>query len=188
MKLIVGLGNFEEKYLFTRHNAGFMAVDFFALEHDQSFKTEQKLKSKIAKFKLNGEDIVVIKPLTYMNLSGEAVIAVMNFYKIESKDILIIYDDISLDLGKVRFRPSGSDGGHNGIKSIIKSIGTQTFDRLKIGIGPQPNIPSEAFVLQNFSKDELEKLKTVLKMPMIEYYIKNGLGESQNYYNGVDNS
>lgn len=179
MKLIIGLGNFEEKYLFTRHNAGFMAVDFFVQANSQSFKQEKKLKSMIAKF----DDVVVIKPLTYMNLSGEAVRAVIDFYKIDVKDILVIFDDISLDLGRIRFRASGSDGGHNGIKSIIQHIGTKDFDRLKIGIGPQPNIPSEAFVLQNFTKDELEKLKEVLKQSMIEDYLIGGLEKVQNMYN-----
>lgn len=183
MKLIVGLGNFEDKYLFTRHNAGFMAVDFFAQENSQNFKIEKKLKSAISKFKLNGDDIILIKPLTYMNLSGEAVIATMNFYKIDIKDILIIYDDIALDLGKVRFRNSGSDGGHNGIKSIINHLGSKNFSRLKIGIGPQPNIPSEAYVLQNFTQDELKELKEILKRPMIEDYLKYGIEKSQNTYN-----
>lgn len=183
MKLIIGLGNFEEKYLFTRHNVGFMAVDFFANANNQTFKIEKKLKSNIVKFKINNEDIILVKPLTYMNLSGEAVIAVMNFYKIEPKDILVVYDDISIDLGRVRFRSSGSDGGHNGIKSIIKNIGTKDFDRLKIGIGPQPNIPSEAYVLQNFSKDELEDLKVILKKSIIEDYLKYGLEKVQNTYN-----
>ena len=183
MKLIVGLGNFEEKYLFTRHNAGFMMVDFFVRINNQSFKIEKKLKSALAKFKFNSEDIVVVKPLTYMNLSGEAVNAVMNFYKINIKDILIIYDDISLDLGRVRFRNSGSDGGHNGIKSIIKHLGTKDFDRLKIGIGPQPNIPSEAYVLQNFSQEELNKIKEILKTPLIENYLKDGLEKVQNVFN-----
>ncbi len=183
MKLIAGLGNFEPKHLLTRHNAGFMAVDFLLQRHAQSFKVEQKLKSKIAKFKLNGEDIVVIQPLTYMNLSGEALVAVMNFYKIDVKDILVIYDDISLDLGTLRFRADGSDGGHNGIKSIIKSLGTKEFDRLKIGIGPQPNIPSESFVLQNFTQDELVKIKEILKQPAIEDYLGKGLEQSQNIYN-----
>lgn len=179
MKLIIGLGNFEDKYLFTRHNAGFMAVDFFVQANNQSFKQDKKLKSMVAKF----SDVVVIKPLTYMNLSGEAVRAVMDFYKIDVKNILVIFDDLSLDLGRVRFRASGSDGGHNGIKSIIQHIGTKNFDRLKIGIGPQPNLPSEAFVLQNFTKDELEKLKETLKQPMIQDYLKDGLDKVQNMYN-----
>lgn len=187
MKLIIGLGNFEDKYLFTRHNAGFMVVDFFVRLNGQTFKQDKKLKSSLAKFKFNNEDVaedvILIKPLTYMNLSGEAVSAVMNFYKIDIKDILVIYDDISIDLGRVRFRDSGSDGGHNGIKSIIQHLGTKTFDRLKIGIGPQPNIPSEAYVLQNFSNEELEKLKEVLKKPMVEDYLKDGMEKSQNIYN-----
>ena len=183
MKLIIGLGNFEDKYLFTRHNVGFMAVDFFAQEHGQAFKNESKFKGQVAKFKLDGEDIILLKPSTYMNLSGESVIAVMNFYKIESKDILVVYDDISLELGSTRFRASGSDGGHNGIKSIIKVLSSQKFDRLKIGIGPQPPIPSENFVLQNFNKEELEKLKPVLKKPAIADYIKYGIEKAQNLHN-----
>lgn len=183
MKLIVGLGNFEDKYLFTRHNAGFMAVDIFTVSNSQMFSVEKKLKSKVAKFKFNGEDIVIIKPLTYMNLSGEAVIATMNFYKIDISDIIVVYDDISLDLGRIRFRNSGSDGGHNGIKSIIKHLGTDKFNRLKIGIGPQPNIPSEAYVLQNFTQDELDRLKEILKKPLIEDFLKEGIEQAQNMYN-----
>lgn len=183
MKLIIGLGNFEDKYLFTRHNAGFMVVDFFVRANSESFKIDKKLKSAVAKFRFESEDVVVIKPLTYMNLSGEAVSAVMNFYKIDKKGVFVIYDDIALDLGRVRFRNSGSDGGHNGIKSIINHLGTKDFDRLKIGIGPQPNIPSEAYVLQNFSKDELEKLKDVLKLPLIETYLADGIEKAQNLYN-----
>lgn len=101
-----------------------------------------------------GENIL-IKPTTFMNLSGEAVRAVMDYYKIDIKDILIVYDDISLDLGRMRFRANGSDGGHNGIKSIIKQVGTKDFDRLKIGIGPQPNIPSENYVCKTFRKISL---------------------------------
>ena len=120
-----------------------------------------------------------------MNLSGEAVRAVMDYYKIDIKDILIVYDDISLDLGRMRFRANGSDGGHNGIKSIIKQVGTKDFDRLKIGIGPQPNIPSENYVLQNFPKDQLDELKKVLirSEEAIEFYLKNGIQKAQNQFN-----
>lgn len=183
MKLIIGLGNFEEKYLFTRHNAGFILVDYFVKANNQIFKQDKKLKSMVAKFKLNDEDVIFIKPLTYMNLSGEAVSSVINFYKLSAKDILVIYDDISIDLGKVRFRADGADGGHNGIKSVINCLKTKDFDRLKIGIGPQPNIASEAYVLQNFSKEELEQLKKVIKMPLIEDYLQYGIEKSQNIYN-----
>ena len=178
MKLIAGLGNIGEKYYFTRHNAGFMVLDKWALDNNVSFKEDKKLKCFITKL---GENIL-IKPTTFMNLSGEAVRAVMDYYKIDVKDILIVYDDIALDLGRIRFRANGSDGGHNGIKSIIKHVGTKEFDRLKIGIGPQPNIPSENYVLQNFPKDKLPELKEVIKRAdeAIEFYLDNGIQKAQN--------
>jgi len=185
MKLITGLGNIGDKYCFTRHNAGFMVLDQMAIKINLSFKEEKKLKCFMTRFKHNGEDIILAKPTTFMNLSGESVRAIMDYYKIDVKDILIIYDDISLDLGRIRFRANGSDGGHNGIKSIIKHVGTKNFARLKIGIGPQPNIPSENFVLQNFSKEQLPQLKEVLltAIDAIEFYLENDMAKSQNKYN-----
>ncbi len=185
MKLVVGLGNIGDKYCFTRHNVGFMVVDKWAIMNDVSFKEENKLKCMLTKFRRGFEDIMLIKPTTYMNLSGEAVIAVMNYYKIDREDVIIVYDDLSLELGKMRFRPSGSDGGHNGIKSVLKSVGTTNVARLKIGIGPQPPIPAETFVLQNFYKDQLEKLKPVLKTAIegIEFYFDNGMQKAQNEFN-----
>lgn len=185
MKLITGLGNIGDKYLFTRHNVGFMVVDKLAINNNLAFKEDKKLKCLMSKYKVNGEDILLIKPTTFMNLSGEGLIAVMNYYKIDVKDVLIIYDDISLELGRMRFRKNGSDGGHNGIKSVIKHLGTKDFDRLKIGIGPQPPIPSEAFVLQNFSKNQLNELKSVLNKAVeaIEFYISNNLETAQNKFN-----
>lgn len=185
MKLITGLGNIGDKYCFTRHNAGFMAVDKLALDNNLSFRQDGKLKCYITKFKYNNDDIIIIKPTTFMNLSGEAVRAVMDYYKINVEDILIVYDDIALDLGRIRFRANGSDGGHNGIKSIIKHIGTNKFDRLKIGIGPQPPIPSENYVLQNFPKDKLEMLKEILTTSeeAIKFYLENGIEKTQNKFN-----
>ncbi len=185
MKLVVGLGNIGDKYCFTRHNVGFMIVDKWAIIKGVSFKEEKKLKCMITKFKRGFEDIILIKPTTYMNLSGEAVIAVMNYYKIPIEDVIIVYDDLSLELGKLRFRPNGSDGGHNGIKSVIKNLGTTNVARLKVGIGPQPPIPAENFVLQNFYKDQLETLKPVLKRAIegVEYYFDNGISKTQNVYN-----
>ena len=162
-----------------------MVVDLLAITNNTQFKTDSKLKSMITKCSIGGEDCILIKPTTYMNLSGEAVSAVLNYYKINTEDFFVIYDDISLDLGKLRFRPSGSDGGHNGIKSLIKHIGTNKFDRLKFGIGPQPPIPAENFVLQNFSKEQETLLKNTLKTAAeaIEFYLKNGIEKSQNNYN-----
>lgn len=185
MNLIVGLGNIGPKYTFTRHNAGFMVADYIAINNSESFKEISKLKSLITKIRINNEDTLLIKPTTYMNLSGEAVRTVMDYYKIPLENTLIVYDDLSLDLGKIRFRASGSDGGHNGIKSILQHIGTNKIARLKIGIGPQPGIPSEAFVLQNFSKEELEILKKVIikSDEAIEFYFANGIEKTQNSYN-----
>ena len=185
MKLIIGLGNVGAKYTFTRHNAGFMVVDKIAMDNNTDFKDNSKLKSLVTKFCKDGEEYMLVKPTTYMNLSGEAMRAVIDYFKIDSKDMIIVYDDLSLDLGKIRFRASGSDGGHNGIKSIIQHLGSKDFLRLKIGIGPQAPIPSEAFVLQDFSKDNLDTLKEVLtkSADAIFYCFENGIEKTQNKYN-----
>ena len=185
MKLIAGLGNIGAKYTFTRHNAGFMLIDSIAINAGLDLKENSRLKCFMTKFSNGGEDYLLIKPTTFMNLSGEAVRAVADYYKIDVKDILIVFDDLSLELGKIRFRPNGSDGGHNGIKSVIQHLGTKDVARLKIGIGPQPTIPSEVFVLQNFSKEELDKLKETLIIAKegIACYFTNGMQIAQNKYN-----
>jgi len=185
MKLIVGLGNVGNKYTFTRHNVGFMLADSFALNNNLSFRDNTRLKCLMANLRTTTEDYLVIKPTTFMNLSGEAVRAVVDYYKIPLEDVLIVYDDLSLELGKIRFRPNGSDGGHNGIKSVIQHLGTKDIARLKIGIGPQPNLPSEVFVLQNFTKEELDILKETLKKAKdgISCYFKEGIATAQNKYN-----
>lgn len=185
MKLIVGLGNIGDKYTFTRHNVGFMLADSIAINNNLTFRENSRLKCFMTNLRNGIDDYLIIKPTTFMNLSGEAVRAVMDYYKISVDDILIIYDDLSLELGKIRFRSNGSDGGHNGIKSVIKHLGTQNVARLKIGIGPQPNLPSEVFVLQNFSKEELENLKPVLTKAKegISCYFKEGISVAQNKFN-----
>ena len=181
MKLILCTGNIGEKYAFNRHNVGFMVADLMGYEKSFDFRLESKLKCYLAKY----QDFIVIKPTTYMNLSGEALSLVMNYYKISVSDVIIVYDDLSLDVGKMSFRTNGSDGGHNGIKSVIKCLGTKNIARLKIGIGPQPPIPSEAFVLQNFTPEQLENLKPVIKKSVeaIKYYFDNGIAKAQNMYN-----
>lgn len=186
MKLIVGLGNPGDKYKFTRHNAGFMALDFLAHNWNFDFKFESKFNGECAKINYNGESLLFLKPHTFMNLSGQSILAVMNFYKIQRENILIIYDDLAMPIGKMRFRAKGSDGGHNGIKSIIQILGgNNNFDRLKIGIGPQPALPSEVFVLQNFTENQLNELKLVLKdvEQAIDLYVKEGLNSAQSKFN-----
>lgn len=186
MKLIVGLGNHGDKYKFTRHNAGFMALDFLSYKWNVDFSFESKFKGEIAKTNFNGESVVLLKPHTYMNLSGEAVIAVMNFYKIERKDILIVHDDLDMPVGKMRFRAKGSDGGQKGIRSIIQMLGgANDFDRLKLGIGPQLNLSAEAYVLQNFSQEQLDEMKSVLQKTKdaVELYLSEGLSSAQSKFN-----
>lgn len=188
MKMIICLGNFGSKYELTRHNIGFIFADNFVLKYGASFKFESKLRSEIAQFFVNGDKIIVVKPQTYMNLSGEALSLVKNFYKIENKDILVVYDDLSLPLGKIRYRDKGSDGGHNGLKSIIQNIGDITFDRLKLGIGPQPQfLKSEVFVLQKFSSEQLDLVS--FSMPRfieaVDFYLKTeDFKLCQSKYNG----
>lgn len=186
MKLILALGNPDEKYLNTRHNAGFMIADRLSEKWGFSFLKENKFKSEICKTVFANEQILIAKPLTYMNLSGDAAILIMNFFKISPFDLLVVYDDLSLDLGKVRFRANGSDGGHNGIKSIIKCIGSKEFARLKFGVGPQPkNIPSEHFVLANFSLDTKNLLNDTIEKATdaIECFLTDGLQKTQNKFN-----
>ena len=185
MKLIAGLGNIGNKYTFTRHNSGFMLIDSIALNNELTFKEISKLKCLMTSYKDNSGEYILIKPTTFMNLSGEAIRAVTDYYKIPINDTLVVYDDLSLPLGKIRFRANGSDGGHNGIKSIIQHLGTQNFARLKIGIGPQTNLPSEVFVLQNFSKEELEILKSTLTIAKqgITCYFNEGITVAQNKFN-----
>ena len=182
--LIVGLGNPGEQYAYTRHNAGFMVIDAMAERLETDVK-RFKFKSLCSDVTISGKHCILMKPETYMNNSGQAVSEAMAFYKLDIEHVIIVYDDISLEPGTLRIRRKGSDGGHNGIKSIIQHTGTKNFDRLKIGIGPQPNIPSENYVLQNFSKDQLDELKTVLKTSIdaVGFYLDNGIQKAQNRFN-----
>lgn len=185
MKLIIGLGNIGDKYVLTRHNVGFMVLDRLAYKEGFSFREEKKMKAFVAKVRLGGEDFILVKPTTFMNLSGEALRAVIDYYKISVQDCLIIYDDLSLELGRIRFRANGSDGGHNGIKSIIQHLGGNKFARLKVGIGPQPPIPAESFVLQNFSKEQMEGLRPVLDVAIdatMSFFFE-GIEKAQNKFN-----
>ncbi len=170
MKAIIGLGNPDLKYKNTRHNVGFMVTDRLLA------RKNLKLSDKFSGFFAKSEDTLFLLPLTYMNLSGRAVIELMNFYKLTPHDIVVIFDDASLPLGTLRFRAGGSDGGHKGVKSIIDTIGTPDFARLKVGIGePPPNVPLENYVLGNFTKEETAVLDKTLEIAAdaIEAYLQN---------------
>ena len=154
MKLIVGLGNPGKEYENTRHNIGYMIIDNFV--NSDNWKKESL--AYVLKQTINNENVLFIKPTTYMNLSGQAVQYYLNYYKIDTKDLLVIQDDMDLDIGKVRLKLKSSAGGHNGIKDIIKNIKTYEFFRLKIGISKPTNDTIE-FVLGKFPKSDLEILK-----------------------------
>ncbi len=186
MKLLICLGNPGNRYVNTRHNTGFIFADKLSENLSCKFSFESKFKSEIAKGIYKEEAIWIVKPQTFMNLSGEALYALKSFYKIDINTLLLVYDDISLQLGKIRFRQKGSDGGHNGVKSIIKYAGTDEFDRMKIGIGPQPAyIKSEDYVLQNFTADEMRLLTDTMKKSIEAFfcYCENDIYKVQNKYN-----
>lgn len=180
MKALIGLGNPEVKYLKTRHNIGFMVMDKILKKNNLAL--EEKFQSFFAK----SAEVLYLLPKTYMNLSGRAVVELMNFYKLAHSDILVICDDTTLDLGTLRFRKDGSHGGHNGLKSIINLLGTSDFDRLKVGVGPIPdNFPIENFVLSNFMQQEEEKLRKIVDLAAnsVEEYLNSNIETIQNKYN-----
>lgn len=161
MKLIVGLGNPGKKYKDTKHNSGFMAVDLFVSNNNLgNFTDMKKLKSEILK---SGE-FIIAKPTTFMNLSGEAVSLLKEYYKIDIKNIIVVYDDLDIEMGKVKSGIFESSAGHNGIKSIIEKLNSNEFTRIRIGIKNDNiiNIPSEDIVLQKFIGDEIEKINIAL--------------------------
>ena len=184
MKLIVGLGNPGAKYEFTRHNAGFLMLDFYAKE--KGFEIN-KLKNKalISEQFINGEKVIFAKPQTFMNLSGDSVLLLAEYYGIDNEDIFIIYDDISLPLGKIRIRKKGSAGGHNGIKDLILKLSGDDFCRLKIGVSENGEKDLIDYVLGAFSKNELAELKKIAKksVEIIDCYLKDGVEECMNKYN-----
>ncbi|MFA5916695.1 MAG: aminoacyl-tRNA hydrolase [Candidatus Gracilibacteria bacterium] len=159
MKLIVGLGNPGKDYEFTRHNLGFLFLDYLKEKKGFSdFKEESKFKGSISNGFIKGEKTILLKPLTYMNISGESLRKVVDFYKVDLEDMIVIYDDISMDFGKIRFKDTGSAGGHNGVKSIISHFGDK-WKRIKVGIGLNTNYDVSDWVLSKFTKDELDNLQ-----------------------------
>ena len=163
MKLIVGLGNPGETYKLTRHNIGFLAIDALVKTFDAQ-KVGKKFKSIVYKAKIEDEDFLLVKPQTFMNLSGEAVQLIMGFYKLKPTDLVVIYDDFDLDFNTLRLRGAGSAGTHNGMKSIVQLLGTKSFPRLRVGIGPKPPyFETSDFVLSTFSKEEQKEIPTLLE-------------------------
>ena len=162
MYIIVGLGNPTSKYDKTRHNVGFDTIDALADKYSINVNNA-KHKALCGQGIIEGEKVLLMKPQTFMNLSGESVRDVLNYYKVDPQDeLIVVYDDISLPLGKIRIRAKGSAGGHNGIKSIIECLGTDEFKRIKIGVGkkPHPEMVLADWVLSHFTQDEMKALES----------------------------
>ena len=186
MYLVVGLGYPGSKYSKTRHNIGFRVVEALAERNGARLDTD-KQKGLIGKGTIGGEKVIFAKPLTYMNLSGECVRAVADFYKIPAENVIVVFDDISLDVGKLRIRKKGSAGGHNGIKSIIAHLGGENFPRLKFGVGDKPSGMDLAdYVLGNFSAADEQILKQAIDRACdaVECMVTEGSDSAMNKFNG----
>ena len=186
MKLIVGLGNPGKKYERTRHNVGFIFTDELAKKNSLIFTLNKSLKCNIVTDNIAGEKVIIIQPQTYMNLSGEAVLAVSKYYQIDPKDIIVIYDDLDLPVGKIRIRPNGSSGGHKGMQNIIDLMHTNEIKRIRIGINGCDKNKVIDYVLGKFNKEEdIEISLAVSKAyPMIESFIKETFENFMNRFNG----
>lgn len=192
MKLIVGLGNPGSQYRGTRHNAGFMGADELARRHELTFESGRG-ETLMARWRNPDGDAILAKPLTFMNLSGPAVGELLRYYRIELPDVLIVVDDVNLPLGRLRARPSGSAGGHNGLKSMIAALGTQDFARLRIGVGRGDGRRDLAdHVLARFEPAEREEIDhaIVRAADAVELFVTDGIEKVMSAFNGVieDNS
>lgn len=187
MKMFVGLGNPGLKYKKTRHNTGFMFVDEVCLKLNSSFILEKKFKAEIATAMIGNEKIIFVKPVTYMNLSGEAVRLIKDFYEIDPEDIYVIHDDMDLPVSKLRLKKNGSSAGHNGIKSIIENLKTENFNRIRIGVGSSKDHNMEVvdYVLGKFDKNEAIDISITISkaLDIVEMIVKSGFETAMNSYN-----
>lgn len=183
MYLIVGLGNPGQQYKNTVHNTGFDAIDLISKTYNIEVN-RIKFKGIYGEGFIKNKKVILLKPTTYMNCSGESIIEVVNFYKIPLEDVIVIYDDISLPIGKMRIRSKGSAGGHNGIKSIIACLGTEEFSRIKIGVG-QPQHSLVSYVLSKLPKEEREKQEKIFDkcVQAVETIIESNITDAMNKYN-----
>lgn len=184
--LVVGLGNPDRKYENTRHNAGWLALDYIADKYNCNVN-KIKYKSFVGECTIGSSKVMLMKPTTYMNNSGQAVVEAMNFYKIPPENVIVIFDDISLDVGKMRIRSKGSDGGQKGMRSIIYLSGSDKFPRIKIGIGAKPNPHWELtdWVLSKFTDDECKALKDMFEnaSKAVELMVDGKIDRAMNMFN-----
>ena len=186
MFIIAGLGNPDEKYQGTRHNVGFDVVDRLAEKYQIAVDTK-KHRALIGKGVIEGQKVLLVKPQTYMNLSGESIRSIVEYYKIDpEEELLVIYDDISLEVGQLRIRRKGSAGGHNGIKNMIAQLGTDTFQRIKVGVGEKPKgYDLAAYVLGHFHGEDLELMEEGYEKAIsaTEEILKGEIDAAMNEYN-----
>ncbi|HEY9773274.1 MAG TPA: aminoacyl-tRNA hydrolase [Planktothrix sp.] len=190
MKILIGLGNPESRYEKTRHNAGFRVIDRLAAMHNVDLRNESKFRALFASATIGGERTLLVKPLTYMNLSGESVQSVLSYFKVESmSDMLVIHDDVSLPLGRIRAQKGGGAGGQHGVESIMRMLsGSKDFHRLKFGVGPDPGGQWRAdFVLSQFEPEDVELYEIVIgkSCDAALTWIRAGIQETMNHFNGV---
>lgn len=183
MYVIAGLGNPGKKYENTRHNIGFITLDFLAEKHDIKID-KLKHKALVGEGRIAGQKVLLVKPQTFMNLSGESLRAVMDYYKVDIEDMIVIYDDIDLPAGTVRIRKKGSAGTHNGMRSIVQHLGTD-FPRIRMGIGNERKGDLVDFVLGGFSKEDKEVLEPAIERAAlsVEMYVDEGIEKAMNKYN-----
>lgn len=185
MKMLVGLGNPGKKYERDRHNFGFMLINYIADQYGIDLN-EKKFKAIYGKGNIDGHSVLLVQPQTYMNLSGESVSPLSGYFKIPHEDILVISDDLALEMGRIRLRKKGSDGGHNGLKSIIQQLGTQNFSRLRLGIGmPQDSNQIKNYVLSKFTSEDDQIILDVLKRSeqAIQVYLSESIDKAMNQFN-----
>ena len=185
MYIIAGLGNPGKEYAGTRHNAGFAVIDALADKYNIDVDTA-KHKGLIGKGIIDGQKVILVKPLTYMNLSGECIREVMDYYKADIDDLIVIFDDISLEPGRLRLRAKGSAGGHNGIKNIIAQLGSDKFKRIRVGVGEKPkNWDLADYVLSPFSKEERTQVDEAIRhaADALEMILQDDIDSAMNKYN-----
>lgn len=186
MYLIVGLGNPGLQYVDTRHNVGFMLLDYFARENRISFTESSRWNGLTVKTAFGNQPAVLLKPLSFMNLSGSSVAAVAHFYKISTDNIIVIHDDLDMELGRIKIVAGGGDGGHKGVRSCIEHLGTSDFPRVKIGIGrPSLPIPPEKYVLARFEPEERELINQRMDIVSggIKKIMQQGIAAAMNTVN-----
>lgn len=185
MYIVVGLGNPGDRFIQTKHNIGFITVDYLAERMGVKIN-KVKHKALIGEGALGGEKVMLVKPQTFMNLSGQSVMDIVGFYKVPLENLIVIYDDIDLPVGKVRIRPSGSSGTHNGMRNIIYLLGKQNFPRVRIGVGKQPDYMDLAdYVMTKFTGEEVPLMEEAVKSSAlaVEEIVKSGINIAMNKYN-----